>query len=367
MLNQEQACVRLLALIAPAGLATVKSAIQSFVDNRKTTSMDKILPRKRIVIDTDPGVDDALAIVLALRSPELHVEAITTVNGNTGLKQSTENALRVLEILNLPEPPPVIGGSAKPIRREPYPSVSVHGRDGLGEISYLKNRQGKKKYPRPRLRLTTGSAPEIICELAARHPGELTLVTLGPLTNIALAQMLDPGLIQNVKEIITMGGAYSVPGNETPAAEFNFFCDPEAAQQVISSGIPITLVGLDVTRSARLSRRSLLKRTESKTKLNRFLRDATERVMNYYLEREGYHGCCLHDPLAIAVAIDRSMVGTKRVHVEVETKGSLTSGMSVADLRPYTRGHTGKPNADVAFYVDPARFERFLLDRITDT
>jgi len=328
--------------------------------------MDKALSRKRVVIDTDPGVDDAMALVLALRSPELHVEAITTVNGNTGLKQSTENALRVLEILSLPEPPPVVEGAARPIRREPYPSVSVHGRDGLGEVSYLKNRQGKKKYPRPRLRAAAGSAPEIICELAARHPGEMTLVTLGPLTNIALALMLDPGFVQNVKEIITMGGAYSAPGNVTPAAEFNFFCDPEAAQQVITSGIPITLVGLDVTRNARLSRQSLLNATKKRTKLNRFLRDSTERVMKFYLEREAYHGCCLHDPLAVAVAIDRSMVGTKHVHVEVETEGKATTGMSVADLRPYARGHTGKPNADVAFYVDPARFERFLLERITD-
>ncbi len=322
--------------------------------------------KKRIIIDTDPGVDDALALILALRSPELHVEAITTVNGNTGLAQATENALRVLEVLNLPAPPPVVKGADRPIRREPFPSVSVHGRDGLGEISFLKNASGKKKYPAPRLRPAEKYAPELICELAAEHPGELTLVTLGPLTNVALALTIDPKLTRNIRKIITMGGAYTVPGNETPAAEFNFFCDPEAAGEVINSGIPIKLVGLDVTLQARLSRQARGSATTKRSRLNRFLRDSTDHVMNYYRTRQGYHGCCVHDALAMMVAIDRSFVGMKRVHVEVETEGRLTSGMSVADMRPYARGHVGEPNADVALFVDPSRFEQFLLDRITD-
>lgn len=321
---------------------------------------------KRVIIDTDPGVDDAVALILALRSPELRVEAITTVNGNTGLRQCTENALRVLEILRLSNHPPVVQGADRPIRREPYPSISIHGRDGLGEISFLRDRHGKEKYRSPSLSPAAKYAPEFICELTAQYPNELTIVTLGPLTNVALALTLDPRLAHRVKEILTMGGAYSVPGNETPAAEFNFFCDPEAAQQVLRSGIPITLVGLDVTRKARLSRHSLLNATKKRTRLNQFLKDSTERVMNYYREREGYHGCCLHDPLAVMVAVDSSFVGTKRVHVEIETEGRLTAGMSVADLRPFSRGMTGEPNANVALYVDPVRFKQCLLERITD-
>jgi purine nucleosidase/pyrimidine-specific ribonucleoside hydrolase len=321
---------------------------------------------RRIIIDTDPGVDDALAIVLALRSPELHVEAITTVNGNTGLKQATENALRILEILNLRESPPVIKGADRPLEREPFPSPSVHGRDGLGETSFMKTRNGKKKYPRPRVRPAPKYAPEAICEYARAYSGELTLVTLGPLTNVALALALDPGLKKHIREIVAMGGAYSVCGNQTPAAEFNFFCDPEAAQQVMTAGIPMTLVGLDVTLQARVSRHALLETTQKRTRLNRFLRDATEHVMNFYLERQGFHGCCVHDALAMIVAIDKSIVGTRRVHVEVETKGELTAGMSVADLRPYARGRVGKPNADVALHVDAHRFEQYLLERITD-
>ncbi|MBI5115436.1 nucleoside hydrolase [Candidatus Poribacteria bacterium] len=322
--------------------------------------------RKHIIIDTDPGVDDALALILALRSDELQVEAITTVNGNVCLSQCTENALRILEILGLPEPPPVAQGADRPLCREPLSSASIHGRDGLGEISILKDRSGKKKYPSPRLHPTAKYAPELICDLAARHPRGLTIVTLGPLTNIALALTLEPALPRYVKEIVTMGGAYSAPGNVTPAAEFNFFCDPEAAQQVIASGIPITLVGLDVTRIARLSRHSLLNATKKRTRLNQFLQNATAHAMSFYCEREGYHGCSVHDALAMMVAIDSSFVGTKRVHVEVETEGKLTAGMSVADLRPYSRGKAGKPNAAVALYVDPSRFEHFLLDRITD-
>jgi len=322
--------------------------------------------KKRIIIDTDPGVDDALAIILALRSPELAVEAITTVNGNTCLAQATENALRVLEVLGLPEPPPVVKGADRPLVREPFPSASIHGRDGLGEVSHMKFPGGKKKYPAPRLKAADRYAPELICELAARSPGELTLVALGPLTNVALALTIDPKLAGNVKEIVAMGGAYSVCGNVTPAAEFNFFCDPEAAHEVITSGVPITLVGLDVTLQARLSRHALIEATRKRTKLNRFLRDSTGHVMDFYRERQGYHGCSVHDALAMMVAIDKSFVGTKRAHVDVETKGELTSGMSVADLRPYARGHVGAPNADVALYVDPARFERFLLERVAD-
>jgi inosine-uridine nucleoside N-ribohydrolase len=311
-------------------------------------------------------VDDALALVLALRSPELRVEAITIVNGNVSLKQCTENALRVLEIVNLHHGPPVIPGADRPLEREPFSSESIHGRDGLGEISFLKDKAGKRKYPPPHLKPERKYAPEFICELAAKYPEELTLITLGPLTNIALALKLDPALTRNVKEIVTMGGAYSVPGNVTPASEFNFYCDPEAARDVIASGIKITLVGLDVTRSARLSRHALLNATKKRTRLNHFLQDSTERVMNVYLEGEGYHGTDLHDPLAVMVAIDPTLVGTRFVHVDIETKGNLTLGMSVTDLRPFMRGEFGKPNAHVALLVDPVRFQQFLLERIAD-
>jgi purine nucleosidase/pyrimidine-specific ribonucleoside hydrolase len=322
---------------------------------------------KRIIIDTDPGVDDALAIVLALRSPELKVEAITTVNGNTCLGQATENALRVLNLLDLPAPPPVVKGADRPLRREPLPSISVHGRDGLGEVSFMQDASGEAKYPPPHQDAADGYAPEFICELAADSPNELTLVTLGPLSNIALALTIDPKVAFNVKEIIAMGGAYSVSGNQTPAAEFNFYCDPEAAQEVITSGIPITLVGLDVTLQARLSREALEGASQKTSALNEFLRDSTAHVMNFYSERLGFDGFCVHDALAMMVAIDESFVQTKHVHVEVETQGRLTDGMSVADLRPFTRGHTGNPNAGVALQTDPARFQQFLLQRITDS
>jgi purine nucleosidase/pyrimidine-specific ribonucleoside hydrolase len=321
---------------------------------------------KRIIIDTDPGVDDAMAIILALRSPELKVEAITTVNGNACIGQATENALRILEILRIPKPPPVARGADGPLERKPFASLAIHGHDALGGVSSLKSSAGKDKYPPPSIDVVDKFAPVYICELAAKKPGKLALVALGPLTNVAIALTIDPKLRHNLKEIIVMGGACTVPGNQTPAAEFNFFCDPEAAQEVLASGIPITLVGLDVTMQARLSRQALLAATKKRTRLNRFLRDATGHVMDFYLDRQGYHGCCVHDALAMMVAIDKGFVGTKRAHVQVETQGALTAGMSVADLRPYARGHVGKPNADIALYVDPARFEQFLLDRITD-
>jgi inosine-uridine nucleoside N-ribohydrolase len=325
-----------------------------------------MMSSKRVIIDTDPGVDDALALILALRSPELHVEAITVVNGNVSLKQCTENTLRVLDILEPAHLPPVVAGADRPLERAPFSSESIHGRDGLGEISLLKGRNGKKKYPPPRTKPLKAYAPDLLCELAARRPGEIALITIGPLTNVALALTLDPAFKGNIKEIISMGGAYAVPGNVTPAAEFNYYCDPEAARQVINSGIPMTLVGLDVTRSARLSRVALMRATKKKTRLNRFLQDSTERVMNVYRERKGYHGCSMHDALAVMAAIDPSFVGTKFVHVDIETEGRLTAGMSVTDFRPFMRGEYGKPNAHVAVFVDPARFQQFLLERIAD-
>ena len=316
-------------------------------------------------IDTDPGVDDAFALLLALRSPELRVVGISTTHGNVGLRQATENTCRVLELAGA-ETIPVYRGAAKPLARRVTHSPSVHGADGLGEVAALRDRNGAPRYPKPRLRVAkTGAVDALITAALAARP-RLTVITLGPVTNLALALRAEPRLAGRLRRVVTMGGAVGCPGNETPAAEFNMYCDPEAAREVVHAGVPLTLVGLNVTRRARLTRRELLDATARRTQLNRFLRDCTGRIMQYYKRYEGFHGCCLHDPLTVASVAAPSLLTTERLHLDVETAGRATAGMTVADLRPIPRGHVGRPNVDVATGVRPAQFRRMLLKRVCD-
>ncbi|MCB1019488.1 MAG: nucleoside hydrolase, partial [Acidobacteria bacterium] len=207
---------------------------------------------RRILIDTDPGVDDALALLLAFASPELQVEAITTVAGNVGLELATRNALLTLDVARLKNPPPVVRGAGKPLEREAVDAAHVHGEDGLGGMA--------SSYGAPSRPACQGAAVDCILETVARHPGEVTIVALGPLTNVAQALLADPKTMALAERIVVMGGALDVPGNAGPHAEFNFFVDPEAAQIVLRSRLPVTLVGLDVTRQAVVSQQELVER-----------------------------------------------------------------------------------------------------------
>lgn len=318
-----------------------------------------------IWIDTDPGVDDAIAILLALRSPEVRVVGISTTHGNVGIRRTTENTCRVLELAG-GAPPPVYRGAARPLRRAPVHSPSVHGADGLGEVSLMRTRDGRPRYPRPRLRVRRMPAVDALIEAARASRRKLTLVTLGPLTNLALAVRKAPDLGRRLARVVAMGGAVGCPGNLTPAAEFNLYCDPDAAREVVRARVPLTLIGLNVTRRARVTRSELLEATRRRTPLNRFLRDCTGRIMRYYRRYERYHGCCLHDPLTVAAVIRPALISTQRLHVEIETVGRVTGGMTVADLRTIPRGHVGRPNVEVAMTVQPGRFRRLLLNRVCD-
>jgi inosine-uridine nucleoside N-ribohydrolase len=192
---------------------------------------------KRLIIDTDPGVDDAMAILFALQSPEIQLEALTTVFGNGGVKQTTANALRVLELAQRPDIP-VVPGATTPLLR-PYrgQGYRVHGRDGLGDTNL----------PLPRTHAQARRAAEYLISRIMDEPGQLTLVAVGPLTNLALAVRLEADIAQNVQEVVIMGGAATVPGNASPLAEANIHNDPEAAKIVFHAGWPLTMVGLDVT------------------------------------------------------------------------------------------------------------------------
>src|SRR4030088_1773822 len=195
----------------------------------------------RVIIDTDPGVDDALALLLAMRSPELKIEGISAVAGNVPLELTLPNALRMVEIASRTDIPVAVGAKA-PLMRRLVTAAYAHGENGLGGAVF----------PEPKIKPVSEPAAQFIRQVVRKYPGEVTLITIGPLTNIASALNSDPELAAIIKSVVMMGGSLS-GGNITPAAEFNVYVDPEAARIVFQSGIPITMVGLDVTRKTSLS------------------------------------------------------------------------------------------------------------------
>ncbi len=321
--------------------------------------------KKRVIIDTDPGVDDALAILLALRSPELDVVAITTVCGNVPVEQATRNLFRVLSLV---KPPPglLIGqGAAKPLVRSLETATRVHGTDGLGNLDRFRNQDGSLRYPQMEVPRTLPTAQEVWTECARHYPNELTLITLGPLTNVAQALDADPWLARPLCQVICMGGAVTVPGNVTPAAEFNIYVDPHAAQRVFQSGLPITLVPLDVTMQVTLSRDTIHRLTGKVTDpVCRFLGDVTGPALDFSAQIEGKALFPLHDPLAVAVAIAPTLVKLTPLHVQVETDGRATLGMTLADRRAVRPSQKAEPNLHVALKVDAQRALKIFRERL---
>jgi inosine-uridine nucleoside N-ribohydrolase len=318
---------------------------------------------KRVIIDTDPGIDDALGLYLGLKSSELRVEAITTVAGNTTVENCTRNAFVVLGLLR-PEPRPVVAqGAARPLERKLQPAVEVHGRDGLGELSRFRNPDGSPRYAEPRESPAAFQAADLMLEVIGRHAGEITLITFGPLTNVAQALLKDRGTMGKVQQVISMGGAINVSGNSSAAAEFNIATDPEAARVVFTSGLPLTLIPLDVTERVRLSEEALRTWVEPLADPPaQFLLDCTAQIIAFSRKFEGFPGIVLHDPLAMGVAIDPALVKTQPLHVQVETRGEITAGMTVADRRLFRA--VGTPNMEVALEVDTDRFLSLFMERL---
>jgi inosine-uridine nucleoside N-ribohydrolase len=318
-----------------------------------------LVPVVPVVIDTDPGVDDALALCLALRSPELRVEAITTVAGNVPVEAATRNTLRILDLLR-PLPRPLLAqGASEPLNRPLQTAVEVHGGDGLGGATTLLEPDGRLRYPDPPIGPDRTDGPDLLAEMAERFGARLTIITLGPLTNLALALRGHGALLRKVGRVVVMGGALRAPGNVTPVAEFNVWVDPEAAAEVLQAGLPLRLVGLDVTHQVRLTPGDLPPPADP---VARFIRDITPHALAFSEAAEG-GGMPLHDPLAVAAAADPSLCTWEAHPVRVETRGELTTGMTVADLRPGRRGRSGSP-CEVAVAVEVERARRFVLERL---
>ena len=248
---------------------------------------------QKVIIDTDPGVDDAMAIFLALRSPELDVMGLTTTFGNAHTALTTINALRLLEIADRPDIPVAQGASHPLAHNFDHPADFVHGTDSQGNVNLAP----------PKLEPALESAPEFIVEMIMAHPHEITLIALGPLTNLALALRLQPQIIDNVKEVILMGGNAFAPGNATPTAEANIYNDPEAADVVFGAGWKVTMVGLDVTMKCIMTHKHIAKYATAKNPLAQHIHKIIPFYQNFIEATYGIQGIHIHDSTAIAYAL----------------------------------------------------------------
>ena len=294
------------------------------------------------IIDTDPGIDDALALLLAWGAPGMRVDALTTVAGNVPLEAAITNALRLVALRRPVPAPRIAAGADQPLARPLWTAVKYHGADGLGDLA---------AWPPVNPDVVPRDAVPLLLDAARRDGPDLTLIALGPLTNVALAVRADPAVVRRIGRVVVMGGAVDVPGNVTATAEFNVYVDPEAAREVLDAGLTVDLVPLDATRQATITRAELetaLARTPGP--LATRIADFTARGFRIDAGR-GSPGMVQHDPLAVGVAIDPTLVEWERVRLTVGDGGE-------------TRRAAGTPNCRIARTVDLPRFRTLLLDSL---
>jgi purine nucleosidase len=301
----------------------------------------------RMILDVDTGIDDAMAILYALKRPGIRLEALTTTFGNTDVDTATVNSLRILELAGRGDVPVARGVGRSLVRPYVKAADHVHGGNGLGGIDL----------PAPKAKPVDETASDLIIRMAKENPGAITLCPVGPITNVALALIRAPEIATLFKEIVVMGSTIFHPGIQgipTPMADANFYNDPEAAQIVLRSGANIVLVGMDVTMKVLLTAPMREKIARDGGHVGRTMMEiARFYVDSYAAMYPGIAGCGMHDPLAVAIAEDRTLVKTERMCVDMELTGTLTRGQVVADRR---RTAAGRENADVCLEVDAERF-----------
>ena len=319
---------------------------------------------KKIILDTDPGTDDALALMLALNSPELEVRAITVVPGNVTASQGLENALRMVSLANRCDIP-VAAGAQHPLFQKLITAEFWHGKNGLANI----------ELPPSKCKVDPRFGPDLIIQLVHASPHEITLVPVGPLTNIALAVEKDPTIVPLVKEVILMGGSIK-GGNVNAAAEANIYNDPEAAQIVFQAGWPLTMVGLDVGDKTLFSQKYLDQLGQTHGPINDFIYSVAKYLIALSAQF-GSPGTPMYDPMAVGVAIDSTLVKAPEMHVDVETRGEFTRGETVANRNGYIERNVlhgdhyviegvdkVTPNAKVCVDVEADRFLQLFVSRI---
>ncbi len=302
-----------------------------------------------VILDCDPGHDDAIAILLACASPELEVRGITTVAGNVSVEKTSRNALKICELAKL-DHIKVYAGMTRPLVKDLLTAEYVHGKSGLDGPDL----------PEPKRVVEPRHAVDFLIDEILSSKNPITLIPTAPLTNIAVALIKEPRIRSSIREIVLMGGAIA-EGNTTPAAEFNIYVDPHAADVVFRSGVPISMIGLDVTHQALV----LPERLQKIRALGGRTAAAAAELMVFFQEHHrvkyGMPGPPLHDPCAVAAVIDRSMFRFKEMHVGIELEGRLTQGRTVCDLWNVTGN---RPNAHVALSIDAERFFDLLISRL---
>jgi len=297
---------------------------------------------RRLLVDTDTASDDAVALLLALRTPGVEVAAVTVVAGNVPLEQAVQNALYTVELAGVPVPVHV--GRGEPRAQPLVTAQEVHGADGMGDVGLpLSGRE-----PAP------GDAVGVLVESVRAAPGELELVTLGPLTNVAEAFERAPDVPRALRRVVVMGGTSDAVGNQTPVAEYNVWADPEAAAVVFASGAPLVMVGWDVSRKWAVFEADEAERLRALGPLGAFAVEIQATLDGFAREESGLPGFDLPDPIAMAVALDPAVATeVRRLHVAVELDGKLTRGMTVVD---HLGWGSGEPNVDVVLAADRERF-----------
>lgn len=344
-------------------LHTASILISFFVIASLANVFSQAAPR-RVIIDTDPGTDDAMAIILALNSPEFKVEALTVVPGNVEARQGLENALKIVSLAGRCDVV-VAGGAQHPLNQKLITAQYWHGKNGLANV----------ELPPSKCKADPRFGPDLIIEMIHKYPHEITLIPVGPLTNIALAVSKDPSIAALVKDIVIMGGSIS-GGNVDGVAEANIYNDPEAAQIVFNAGWMVTMVGSDVGERTLITRKYLAELQSSHGPQSDFI----SKIADFYLtrsEKSGYAGAAMYDPLAVGIALDPTLGTLKEMHVDVETKGEFTRGETVAnrmgsDEKNVLHGDHYeiegvidlKPNARVCMASEADRFLELFVNRI---
>ncbi|KAK9139003.1 hypothetical protein Sjap_009597 [Stephania japonica] len=318
-------------------------------------------PKKKIIIDTDPGIDDAMAIFVALRSPELEVIGLTTIFGNVYTTLATRNALHLLEVAGRTDIP-VAQGSHLTITKGTKLRIAdfVHGTDGLGNQNFAP----------PRGKAIEQSAATFLVQQANLYPGEVTVVALGPLTNIALALELDPDFAKKIGQIVLLGGAFAVNGNVNPAAEANIFGDPDAADLVFISGADILAVGINITHQVVLTDTDREKLSKSKGKLAQYLCKILEVYFSYHHDAYNTAGVYLHDPTTLLAAVNPSLLTYAEGVVRVQTSG-IMRGLTIFYNKKKSFGEvtewSDKPNVKVAVTVDAPAVVELVMERLMNS
>jgi purine nucleosidase len=342
---------------------TASILISFFILTSLTNVFSQAAPR-RVIIDTDPGTDDAMAIILALNSLEFKVEALTVVPGNVEAWQGLENALKIVSLAGRCDVL-VAGGAQHPLNQKLITAQFWHGKNGLANV----------ELPASKCKADPRFGPDLIIEMIHKYPHEITLIPVGPLTNIALAVSKDPSIAALVKDIVIMGGSIS-GGNVNGAAEANIYNDPEAAQIVFNAGWMVTMVGSDVGERTLITRKYLAELQSSHGPQSDFI----AKIADFYLtrsEKSGYAGAAMYDPLAVGIALDPTLGTLKEMHVDVETKGEFTRGETVANRMGSSENNVLhgdhyeiegvvdlKPNARVCMASDAERFLELFVSRI---